>query len=131
MNIENKDWYNKLNKSLFTPPNYIFGIVWPILYILMFVSIYKILHIKECEPLCNAKIYFIIQLSLNLIWTYIFFKKQQIFYALIDLILIIIFTILTINEFDKYNRQASNLLIPYIIWLFFALYLNLYIYINN
>ena len=131
MDIENKDWYNKLNKSFFTPPNYIFGIVWPILYTLMFISIYKILHIKECKSLCNAKIYFIIQLSLNLIWTYIFFKKQKIFYALIDLILIIIFTILTINEFDKYDKQASNLLIPYIIWLFFALYLNLYIYINN
>ena len=129
--MQNREWYNNLKKSSLTPPNYLFGIVWPILYSLMGISFYKFINNSNCNLLCNGKKFFFIQLFLNLIWTTLFFKKKQIFYALIDLILIIYFTFLTINEFNKCDIQASNLLIPYLIWLLFAFYLNFYIFINN
>ena len=128
----NKDsWYNNLNKPPWSPPSYVFGIVWPILYFLMFMSFTIIYNDKNCNPYCDAITLFLIQLVLNLVWTTIFFKYKNPKLALIDLILIIIFTLYTYREFDKLNKKASILLIPYILWLFVALSLNSYIVVMN
>ena len=124
-------WYINLKKAPWSPPNYLFGIVWPILYFLMAISYLIISQEDECIPYCNALTLFIIQLGLNLIWTTIFFKYKKTKFELLDLILIIFFTFLTIKEFYKINKKASYLLIPYILWLFLALSLNLYIVLNN
>lgn len=128
----NKDlWYKKLKKPPWTPPNYVFGIVWPLLYLLMSISFYIVLIDKKCFPYCSPLTLFLIQLSFNLIWTTLFFKFKKTKLALLDLILIIIFTLWTYNEFYKINIFASRLLIPYILWLFLALSLNSYIVIMN
>jgi len=123
----NRNWYDKLNKSSLNPPNYVFSIVWPILYILIFISGYKIWSNNKCYPFCFAMVLFIIQMILNLSWSNIFFKNKQIKFAFFVLILIIIFTLLTIKYFYDIDKTAAYLLIPYIIWLCFAAYLNLYI----
>lgn len=128
---DNDNWYINLKKAPWSPPNYLFGIVWPILYFLMAISYVIISQEDECIPYCNALTLFIIQLGLNLIWTTIFFKYKKTKLALLDLILIIIFTVLTIKEFYKINKKASYLLIPYILWLFLALSLNVYIVLHN
>ena len=131
MNDYDKIWYEKLNKSKFNPPSYIFGIVWPILYLLMMISVYRILINIKCYPFCKAIIFFSIQLYLNLFWTSFFFKKKDIELALYTLIYIIIFTLMTLQQFFNIDIISGYLLIPYLIWLLFALYLNSFILKNN
>jgi len=124
-------WYKKLNKAPFSPPDWIFGIVWPILYILMFLALLFVWTNKKCYPYCKAVTYFIIQLFFNLIWTTIFFKYKQPKLALLDIGFILFFTIVTFKQFKQISTQAAYLLIPYIIWLCFAAMLNTYIVLNN
>lgn len=127
----NKRWYNQLNRSKLTPPSWVFGLVWPLLYILMSMSFLIIQSNKQCYPFCKPLVYFIIQLSFNLIWTTLFFKMQKPLLALFDLILTWIFTVISYYQFRNISKIGSALLIPYILWLSFAFYLNLYIVINN
>ena len=122
-NIYNRDWYKKLKRSTLSPPSWVFGVVWPILYVLMGYSAFLIWKDKNCNPLCLGLIYFLIQLIFNLNWTRVFFKERNVNKAFNYLIIIILYTCLTFIEFYKINKKTSYLLIPYILWLFFALYL--------
>ena len=126
----NRVWYNSLKKSNLTPPSYIFGIVWPILYILIFLSfIVRFDKKKNMNDL--GLLFFVLQMVCNLIWSRLFFTYQKLRWALFDLILTIIFTGLTIYYFNKKSKLSAYLLMPYMIWICFALYLNIYIVINN
>ncbi len=127
----NSNWYNFLTKPLFAPPNSIFTPVWTILYITIFISL--ILYIKASYQNKKAGfIYFIIQLILNLIWAPIFFGLKNIPLAFIDIIFLDIFTILTIKKFYSVSKASSLILIPYLLWICFATYLNLgYMLLNG
>ena len=124
-------WYQGLNRSPLNPPSFVFGIVWPVLYLLLALSFLLVWKNPRCFPFCQPLVYFIIQLILNLTWTTLFFKYHQVGWSLVSLVLIIVFTLLSIVTFRKYSTLASNLLIPYVLWLCFAAYLTLYIYLNN
>ena len=116
-------WYFSLDKSRLNPPSYVFGIVWPILYILMMVSAF----------LAHKKIFsiFIIQLFFNAAWSWLFFRFQMPLIALLDIYLLIAINIYILNLMYKENKLAFFLFIPYVIWISFASYLNLFIVINN
>ena len=116
-------WYLLLNKSKLNPPGYVFGIVWPILYILMMVSAF----------LAYRRIFliFIIQLFFNAAWSWLFFRFQMPLIALLDIYLLIAINIYILNLMNKENKLAFFLFIPYVIWISFASYLNLFIVINN
>ena len=116
-------WYLSLVKSEINPPSYVFGIVWPILYILMMVSAF----------LAHKKIFsiFIIQLFFNAAWSWLFFMFQMPFIALLDIYLLIAINIYILNLMYKENKVAFFLFIPYVVWISFASYLNLFIVINN
>lgn len=129
--MKNDNWYKNLNKSKLTPPSYVFSIVWPILYILMIISLIKVWRHKSCYPYCSAITYFFIQLFFNIIWTTLFFKMKNPTYALFDIILLYIFVIITYKKFIVYSNLSAKLLIPYILWISFASYLNIYIVLNN
>jgi tryptophan-rich sensory protein len=122
-------WYKNLKKSPLTPPDYVFGIVWPILYFLLLIYFILALQEKNKIPL----VYFMIQLILNLFWTTVFFRKKNINLAMYMLIVILFFTILSGMEmyYKNNNILLPLLLVPYIIWLSFAGYLNFYIIFNN
>ncbi len=124
-------WYNTLNIAPWSPPNYIFGIVWPILYVLMTFSFILVWKNKKCFPYCSALTTFLIQLVFNLSWTTIFFYYKMPKLALLDIVLIIYFSLMTYQSFIKVNKMAAYLLIPYICWLFLALSLNTYIVLFN
>lgn len=138
LNNYNKEEYNKLKKPNFQPPSYVFGIVWPILYLLIGISYYYVLKDKNY-------IYYVIPLiglGFNFSYTPIFFgsKKydsKKIYLSFIIVILTLIFGILTLIEFYyiEKNKYYSYLLIPYILWLSFASILSYKIYdlnkINN
>lgn len=123
-------WYVTLNKPGFNPPNYLFGPVWTVLYLLMGFSFYKILS-SEHQQKRNAIIIFIIQLSLNLFWSIIFFNMHAIGAAAIEIVLLWISILLMIVQFYKINRWASFINIPYLLWVSFATLLNLSIYYLN
>ena len=116
-------WYLSLNKSELNPPSYVFGIVWPILYLLMMVSAF----------LAHKKIFslFIVQLFFNAIWSWLFFRFQMPLVALLDIYLLIVINIYILNLMYKENKLAFFLFVPYVLWISFASYLNLFIVINN
>ena len=116
-------WYLSLNKSELNPPSYVFGIVWPILYVLMMISAY----------LAYKKIYeiFLIQLAFNAAWSWLFFRFQMPLISLIDIYLLIGLNLYITALMYRENQLAFILFIPYVLWISFASYLNLYIVINN
>ena len=116
-------WYLLLDKSVLNPPSYVFGIVWPILYILMMVSAF----------LAHKKIFsiFIIQLFFNASWSWLFFRFQMPLLALFDIYILIIINIYLLYLMYKESKIGFLLFIPYVLWISFASYLNLFIVINN
>lgn len=125
------NWYKKLNRAPWSPPNYVFGVVWPILYGMMTLSFLLVWKNKKCFPYCSALTIFLLQLILNLSWTTIFFKYRMTWLAFAIIILILVLTVITYNRFIKIDKMAAYLLIPYISWLILASSLNLYIVLFN
>ena len=116
-------WYQELVKSSLNPPGYVFGIVWPILYLMMSISAFRTFH--------ETKSLFLTQLLFNALWSWLFFAFQMPLIALMNIWLLIYLNI-KLNLKMFYQDKLSGLLfIPYVIWLFFASYLNLFIVINN
>ena len=118
--------YNLLNKPPLSPLSFIFPVVWSIIYLLISVSIIRVKdNIND-----NIKLYYK-SLILNIIWTPLFFLFKWYFIALLDLIMLFISVIKMYKHFKKDDDLSSALLIPYLLWLIFAFYLNLYIVIFN
>tara|TARA_B100001029_G_C15063079_1_gene460399 strand:+ start:3021 stop:3452 length:432 start_codon:yes stop_codon:yes gene_type:complete len=115
-NIINDSWYTELIKSPLNPPSYIFGIVWPILYIIMaFVSF------KVANKIVGI---FILQLILNAAWSWIFFFYQAPIIALIDIGILIFLNHRILKIIQRESRFLFYLYLPYLLWLMFAAYLN-------
>lgn len=131
LNENNRDWYEHLNKSNLTPPNYVFGIVWPVLYILIIVS--GIIYFINSSPewFSTALTLYIIQWLLNLSWSPLFFKFKAILPSFVVIILLTILIGITIYIFSITNTLSALLLVPYLLWVSFASYLNGYILFNN
>ena len=126
-----KQWYNSLNKSNLTPPDWVFSIVWPFLYTTIAISLYLTWTHPKCFPFCNPLYFFFIQLFLNLIWTTLFFKLQKPLWSLIDILLLVVFTLITMIQFYSIQPMSFYILIPYFLWICFATFLNLYIVLYN
>ena len=124
----NRQWYKELKQSELTPPSYVFGIVWSFLYFLMALYFIFALPLKGSQ---YGILYFMIQLIVNLSWTYVFFRKKKYILAFWMIIFMLIFTLLSMWEIYKLNKLIPLLLVPYILWLSLAGYLNLFIVINN
>ena len=125
-------WYAALNKPEFSPPNFIFGPVWTILYILMGISFYLIwVKGTQKKAVKNALILFLVHLFFNASWSIVFFGVHLIFLALINIIILWILIIALIIKFSKINKKAAILLSPYLLWVSFATILNYNIWILN
>lgn len=122
--------FGMLNKPSFAPPGFLFGIVWPILYILMGISSYLIYNSNDYRSSCCLKIY-LLNLFINFLWSPIFFGLGLRLFAFIWILLLDIVVIYMIICFYKVNKKAAYLQIPYLIWILFATYLNLSIYLLN
>lgn len=125
-------WYSAIQKPAFNPPNWVFGPVWTILFILMGVSLYLIWNegLKK-KKVKTPLIFFGIQLVLNILWSAFFFGMQRPLFAFIEIIVLWVFILLTITSFFKVSKTAAYLLIPYIIWVSFAAVLNFSIFLLN
>lgn len=121
--------YGDMVKPPLSPPSYIFPIVWTILYILMGISYFVATKDKENDKDLNQ--IYILQLLVNLFWPIIFFVLKMYFTAFLWIILLIILVIVMIKELLKNNKISGYLQIPYLIWLLFATYLNIGIFLLN
>lgn len=118
-------WYQALNKPFFTPPAWVFGPAWTTLYLLMGISLYLVWGKKKI----NLK-WFWTQLFLNFIWSIVFFGIKNLVLSFVIIVLLWGSIFFTIKSFIKV-KSAAYLLIPYVIWVSFALLLNLFILILN
>ncbi len=119
-------WYPTLVKPIFNPPNWIFAPVWTILYIMIGVAggiIWNYLE-SDHENVKKAFTFFIIQLALNALWSYLFFGLQNPLLALVEIIVLWLMIFETYSKFRNINKLAGNLLIPYLAWVSFATVLN-------
>ena len=116
-------WYAALSKPFFSPPNWVFGPVWTILYFLMGVSLYLVWTNKN--PVArSAYAAFGIQLGLNALWSAAFFGLQSPFLGFIVIALLWLAILATIKLFWRYSQNAALLLVPYFLWVSFAAALN-------
>ena len=120
---------SNLNQPFFAPPGILFPIVWTILYTLMGIS-YAIL---KTNNLTDSKIDFIyyFQLGVNALWSIFFFVLKWRLFAFLWVILLAVSVIVMIMEFYKKNKFSGLLQIPYFLWILFASYLNIAIYLLN
>lgn len=114
-------WYQSLRKAPWNPPAYVFGPVWTILYVLMGYASFRVYQKEGVGPALG--VYFA-QLGVNALWSPVFFRFHSIRYALALIILLFLLAITTDVLFWIVDRVAGGLLIPYIVWLSFALSLN-------
>ena len=121
--------YNTLQKPPLSPPGFIFGIVWSILYLLMGIA-YGILVYKGKSDAEVSKIY-LTQLSVNLIWPILFFVFKLRLFSSIWIIILLILVISMVIKFYKKDKIIGYSQIPYLLWIMFATYLNIGVYILN
>jgi benzodiazapine receptor len=124
-------WYESLHKPFFTPPNWIFGPVWISLFILMGISLFMVWWRPDHPKVKTALIFFFVQLILNILWSAAFFGLKFPLLGLIDIVLLWIAILLTIQSFLKVSRMAALLLVPYMVWVSFAAILNFSLWILN
>lgn len=125
------EWYETLNRPSFNPPNRIFGPVWSILYILMGISLFLIWKQNSSKERNLAILIFLSQLTLNFLWSFIFFYFNMIGFALIEIILLWINIIIMIVLFFKIKPIAAYINIPYLLWVTFAAVLNASYFLLN
>jgi benzodiazapine receptor len=126
------DWYATLSKPSFTPPDWLFGPVWTILYLLMAISAFIVWQKGLANTAVKiALILYLIQLILNALWSVIFFGLKLPLPAFIETLLLWSAIVFTILAFARVSMLSALLLIPYILWVSFAAVLNFFIWFLN
>jgi len=121
-------WYSTLVKPSFNPPDWVFGPVWTILYILMAIAIWNV-WIKSKN--INLVYLYFIHLFFNTTWSVVFFGFNQIELALINLIVLILFIVILFLKYKVISKLSAYLMIPYFLWCCFAFLLNLNLMMLN
>ena len=125
------EWYEGLQRPKLTPPSWVFGPVWTILYVMIAISIFLFLRKYKSETGYGIYVLIVLHLISNIAWTSIFFGLRAPGLALIDIVFIDISLIVIVWCFWQTDRTASILLWPYLIWVLFATYLNASFYLLN
>ncbi len=117
-------WYSALNKPAYNPPDWVFPVAWSLLYVILGIALAMILNARGARLRTPALIVFFGQLVLNLAWSPLFFGLHQVVVALVLVGLMFGVTILMTILFSQVRGLAAVLLVPYLVWLLFAAYLN-------
>ena len=124
------DSYKVMNQPPLSPPGWVFPVVWSILYLLMGEASYRIYTAGE-EGARSALTAYAVQLALNFIWPLVFFGGQMYLLAFFVLIALWIAIFITMRRFSAIDETAGNLLLPYLLWVTFAGYLNFGVFLLN
>lgn len=119
-----RSWYLTINKPSWNPPNWLFGPVWTVLFLMMGVSLYIVWSRKMTSKVTTALRLFAAQLVLNVLWSMFFFGTGNFWLAFGEIIVLWFFILFTIAGFRRVSKTAAWLLVPYILWVTFASYLN-------
>jgi tryptophan-rich sensory protein len=125
-----QNWFPTINKPSWNPPNWLFGPVWTILFLMMGVALWQII-ISEHPIKAKALQWYTIQFILNMLWTILFFTLHSPGAAFIEIIFLWLSINYTIVLYSKIKKSAAYLLLPYICWVSFAAILNATIYWLN
>ncbi len=118
-------WYKTLSKPAFNPPNSIFSPVWITLFLLMGISLFLVWQKNHKDREVKiALLFFTAQLVLNILWSILFFGLKSPLWAFVEIIILWLAILLTIIKFFKVSKPAGYLLLPYILWVSFAAFLN-------
>lgn len=120
-------WFNSLNQSILTPAPIVFSIAWTILYLLLGIALFLVWRQKRKvshKLIGLAEWLFFFQMVLNAGWSYVFFGLHMPMLAVFVLVGLILVSLYMAREFQKVSRTAYLLVLPYIVWLLFAFYLN-------
>ncbi|WP_207735934.1 TspO/MBR family protein [Eubacterium sp. 1001713B170207_170306_E7] len=123
--------YSELDKPGFAPPKWAFPVAWTTLYTLMGVAKYKALEAADEDEKKGIMEADGLQLSLNFIWSFLFFKFHLRGAALIEMTTLLLAILYTAREYAKVSKTAAKLLLPYILWVSFALCLNASVWYKN
>jgi benzodiazapine receptor len=125
-------WYASIQKPSFNPPNWVFAPVWTALFILMGISLFLVWKQGYADRQVKiALVLFAVQLVLNIVWSFMFFGLRNPLAGLIEIVVLWISIVLTIVYFYNISRTAGLLLVPYILWVSFAAFLNFTIWRLN
>ncbi len=118
-------WYAAIEKPGFTPPSWVFGPVWTVLYLLMGVAAFLVWQKGLGSAVVRiALVWFLVQLALNAAWTPVFFGLHRIGLAVVVIVLLWAAIVVTMYWFFRVSRPAGTLLVPYLLWVSFAAVLN-------
>ena len=125
-------WYNGLAITGLTPPGWVFGVAWTILYFLLGWALYLVIvHARKHAEKISAYVLFGIQLILNGLWSYVFFGAHLAGWALVVLLGLFIISAWMARVFFDIDRRTVWLILPYLLWMMFAFYMNAYIVLMN
>lgn len=127
----NNRWFTAMDLPAIVPPGWVFGLIWPILYIMLGLALAMILNARGARGRGLALTLFFAQLLLNFAWSPVFFALHQVTAALWLILAILALTIATAFAFGAIRRAAAWLLVPYMVWLSFASILNFQIDVRN
>jgi len=126
-----RTWFPTLQRPPLAPPNWVFGPVWTVLYILMAVAAWLVWRRRHEVDVRRPLLLFSVQLALNLLWSALFFYLQNPAAALIEIVVLWALIATTLVAFWRVSRWAGLLLIPYLAWVTFATYLNFGFWVLN
>lgn len=127
-----ENFYFSLNLSAANPPGYVFSFVWGILYILLILAFFLVINNKEYEQSRYAAQLFIANMFMQVLWTYAFFFNGWFLAGFIILLLMLLLTAYMMYVFHSVNKVAAWMLLPYLLWILFAAYLNwAVVYLNG
>jgi tryptophan-rich sensory protein len=117
-------WYPTLNKPAFTPPDWVFGPAWTLLYLMIALAGWRVWRARWPAGARTAMIWYAVQLILNVAWSFIFFGARSIGFALVEIVVLLTAIVVSVVMFWRIDRLAGLLLVPYAAWVSFASVLN-------
>lgn len=120
-----KTWYPGLLKPAGTPPSWVFGPVWSVLYLLMGTAAWLVCQRRHAGDVWQPMVLFFGQLVLNVAWSFIFFRLRRPDLAFLEILILLLAIVLTAIRFSAHSRFAVWLMVPYAGWVAYATYLNL------
>jgi len=124
-------WYAFLNKPSISPPDWLFGPAWTVLYVLMAVALFLIWREPKSKQRDSAIALYAAQLIMNVLWPIAFFGLHSVPLGLALIVVLLALLLVTTYEFYKISKPAAYALVPYVLWVGFASFLNGAIYLLN
>jgi translocator protein len=119
-----RDWYLALPKPSWNPPNAVFGPVWTVLYLAMAIADWLVWRARNESDITVAQSVFVVQLVLNVLWSVAFFGLRSPLAGLVVIALLWLAIVATIVAFSQVSVLAAAILVPYLLWVTFASFLN-------